>query len=51
MFILSFNSRELEFWSVNHASIYKNSGSNVSKNTKFPGKISSNWPKNLLGTN
>ena len=44
-------SSGLEFWSVNHTSIYENSESKVFKNTKFLGEISNNWPKDLLGTN
>ena len=51
MFFLSFISSCLEFWSVNHTSIYENSESNVFKNRKFLGEISNNWPNNLLGTN
>ena len=50
-FILSSISRGLEFWSVNHTSIYKNSESNVLENTKFLGEICHNWPNALLGTN
>ena len=41
MFILSSISSGLEFWSVNHASIYENS---ESKN------LFNNWPNDLLGT-
>ena len=44
MFILSSISRGLEFWSVDHTSIYKNSESIVVKNITFPGEISNNWP-------
>ena len=51
MLILSFISRELEFWSVNFPSIYKNSESHVFTNIRFSGKISNNWPNDLLGTN
>ena len=51
MFILFSISRELEFWSVNHTSIYKNSESNVFKNIKSSGKMSNNWVNELLGTN
>ena len=50
MFILSSISRGLEFWSVNHTSIYENSELNYFKNIKFFGEISSNWPNGLLGT-
>ena len=35
MFILSSISSSLEFWSVNHTSIYENSKSNIYKNIKF----------------
>ena len=49
-FILSSISRGLEFWSVNHTSICKNSESNVLENTKFSGEICQNWPNALLGT-
>ena len=51
MFILFYISRELEFWSVNHTSIYKNSESNVFKNIKSSGKMSNNWLNELSGTN
>ena len=51
MFILSSFSRGVEFWSVNHTSIYENSESNVFKNIKYFGKIFSNWPNDLLGAN
>ena len=40
MFVLSSISRGLEFWSVNHTSIYEHSESNVFKNIKFSGDIS-----------
>ena len=49
MIILSSTSRGLEFWSVNHTSIYENLKLNLFKNIKFLGEISSNWPNNLLG--
>ena len=48
MFILSSISSGLEFWSLNNNSVYKNSESKVFKNIKFLGKISNNWPNNLL---
>ena len=51
MFILSFISSGLKFWSVNHTSIYENSESNVFKNIIFLGVISNNWANDLLGTN
>ena len=50
MFILSSTSSSLEFWLVNHTSIYENSELNVYKNIKFLGEISSNWPNYLLET-
>ena len=51
MFILYSISSGLKFWSVKHTLIYKNSESKVSKNIKFLGKISSNWPNDLLWAN
>ena len=51
MFILSSIARGLEFWSVNHTSIYENSKSNVFKNIRFFGEIFSNWPNDSLGIN
>ena len=51
MFILSFISRGLEFWSVNHTSIYENSDLKIFKNIKFFGEITSNWTNDLLGRN
>ena len=47
MFILSPISSGLEFWSVNHTPIYKNSELKVFKSTKSLGEISNNWPKNF----
>ena len=49
--ILSSIYRRLEFWSVNHTSIYENYESKVFKNIKFGGEIFNNWPNDLLGTN
>ena len=49
MLILSSISSGSEFWSANHTSIYKNPELKVFKT--FFGKISSNWPNDLLGTN
>ena len=49
MFILSSIFRGLEFWSVNHTSIYQSSELKVLKNIKFLGQISNNWPNDLLG--
>ena len=51
MLILSSISSGLEFWSVNHTSIYENSRLNVFKNIRFSGEIFNNWPKDLLGKN
>ena len=39
-----------EFLYANKTSIYENSELNVSKKIKFLGKISNNWPKDLLWT-
>ena len=50
IFILSFMSRGLDFWSVNYTSLYKSSASKVFKNIKFLGEISNNWPNSLLET-
>ena len=51
MFILSSTSSGLEFWSVNHTSVYENSELEVFKNINFFSGISSYWPDDLLGTN
>ena len=51
MFTLSSISSGLEFWPVNHTSIYENSESKVLKNVKLLDKISNNWPNELLGKN
>ena len=51
MFILSSISSCLEFWSVNHTSIYEISESNVFKTTKIYGEISNTWPNDLLRIN
>ena len=51
IFILSSISGGLEFWSVNHTSIYENSTLKVLKNMKSFDEISNNWPNDLLGTN
>ena len=51
IFILSYISRLLEFWSVNNTSTDKNFESKVLKNIRLLGEISNNWPKYLLGTN
>ena len=42
MFILSYNSSSLKFWSVNHTSMYENSELKVLKNIKNFGETSSN---------
>ena len=44
-------SSGLEFWSLNHISIYENSELKVLKNIKFFGEIFNSWPNDLLGTN
>ena len=51
MFILSFISSGLEFWSVNHSSIYENYELKDFQNVKFLGEISNNWPNDLLEVN
>ena len=48
MLILSSISSGLEFWSVNHSSIYKKSESKVFKNITFQGEISNKWPNDLF---
>ena len=51
MFILSSISRDLEFWSVNHISLYKNYELNVFKNRwKILDEIFNNWRSDLLET-
>ena len=49
--MLSSISIGLEFWSVNHTSMYENSELKFFKNIKFLGEISNNWSNHLLGTN
>ena len=51
MFILSFISSSLEFWSVNHSSIYENYELKDFQNVKFLGEISNNSPNDLLEVN
>ena len=51
MLILSPISRGLEFWCINHSSIYENSELKVQKNINFLGKISNHWPNDLLKAN
>ena len=48
MFILSSISSSLDFWSVNHTSIYENYESKIFKNLKFLGEISNNWSNDLF---
>ena len=43
MFILSFTSGGLEFWSVNLISLYEDSESKVFKNINFLGEASNDW--------
>ena len=50
MFILFSIWSGLEFWSVNNASINKNSESKGFKNLKYLDEKSNNWPNDLLGT-
>ena len=51
MFILSYICRGLEFWSVNHTSLYEQSELKYFKIIKFVGDISTHWPRDLWGTN
>ena len=51
IYLLSSISSGLEFWSVNHISIYENSASKVFKHTKLLHELSNNWPHNFLGIN
>ena len=51
IFILSSISGGLEFWSVNRTLIYIKILWKVFRNITFWGKISNNWPNDLLGTN
>ena len=51
MFILFPISSDLEFWSVNHTSIYENSESKVFKNIKLLGEMSNDWSNDLSGIN
>ena len=50
MFILSPTSSSLEFWSVNHTSVYENFDF-VFRNIKFLVEMSNDWPNYLFGTN
>ena len=50
MLILPDISSDLEFLSVKHTSIYKNSELKKIKNIKFLDGISNNWLNDLLGT-
>ena len=51
MFILSSLSSGLEFWSVNHTSIYENPELDVFRNVEFLGQMSNNWLNDLFGIN
>ena len=51
MFILFSISSGLEFWSVNHTSIYENYELKMFENIRFLDEISNNWPNDLLGIN
>ena len=51
MFILFSISSSLEFWSINHISVYENSEISVFKRIRFLEEISSTWPNYLLGGN
>ena len=51
MFIIASISSSLEFWSVNHTSIYENPESKIFENINILGEISKNWSNNLLGIN
>ena len=44
-------TRGLQFWLANDTSIYENSELNIFKNIRFSGKISNNWPNDLVETN
>ena len=50
MFVLSSISTGLEFWSVNHTSIYKNSESQSFSKISFFSEVSNNWVNDLFGT-
>ena len=49
MLALSSISSGLDFWLVNHTSIYRNSELKVFKDIKCFDEISNNWPNDLLG--
>ena len=51
MFILFSISRGLEYWSVEHTSIYENSELKVFKNIDVLGELSSIWSNDLLEIN
>ena len=51
MFILSSISSGLEFWLVNHTSIYESSELKVFENIKFLGEISNNSWNDIIVTN
>ena len=48
MIILSSIFSDLEFWSVNHTSLYENSELKLFWKMKFLGGISNNWPNLLI---
>ena len=51
MFYLSSISNGVEFWLVNHTSIFENAELDVFKNIKLLGEISNNWSNDLLEIN
>ena len=51
MFILPFISSDLEFWSVNHTSIYENAQLKVIENIRILVEISNNQSNDLFGIN
>ena len=48
MFILSYFSSGLEFWSVNRTSISEEPWSKLYQNITFLGEIANNWSNDLL---
>ena len=50
MFILSSTYSGLQFWSINYVWVYENSQLKFFKNIQFLGKISNNWPNDLIKT-
>ena len=49
--ILSSISSSLEFWSVNHTSVYEDSELNAFKSLKVLAEVFNNRPNDLLATN